>query len=369
MKTSSKKENNRLIKRDQYKKNQTERLLTNFLQMILKRRSGLSTMASRVTRAFDPMRDYGLFSKLRASFSPESNLALDRESEVAWQIEKYLYLGTVAIGFIFMVERVYSYELAPFDDGFPWKWLFMIFCATIIALRYGYMFFRHREISSLSWSERKEKIKELVVSGVKRSVFTFVSLIIVIIFSTIDASLSTAGQDQPPFQFSLLILIGFTLLLEVLWIVDLIWLKKPPVKKEKASIIIEDVFLVDTSGNLMTHHARRLVPDMDDDIMMGMFTAIQDFMGETFRSQGTGEGHLNTLHYGDFKILIEHGEFAYMAMVMKGEETPELRKALKETIAKIHRKYSSVMEDWSGSPEDIEGAKGDIKKLINDQVG
>ena len=107
---------------------------------------------------------------------------------------------------------------------------------------------------------------------------------------------------------------------------------------------------------------------MDDDIMMGMFTAIQDFMGESFRGHGE-KGNLNTLHYGDFKILIEHGEFAYLAMVMKGEETPKLRKSLKDSIATLHRKYGPILEDWSGNSDDLTGANKEVKALITDNIG
>ena len=84
--------------------------------ILLKRREGLSSMASRITRTFDPNTDYGVFSKIKNTISPETGIALDRKTEVSWQIERYTYLGITAIAFTFMLERAYNYQVGPFSE-------------------------------------------------------------------------------------------------------------------------------------------------------------------------------------------------------------------------------------------------------------
>ncbi len=336
---------------------------------IVKRKEGLSQLSGRITRAFDPMKDYGVWAKLSQLWGPHQNIALDRESEIAWQIEKYLYIGLLALFVIGVVQSIATQGVFPTDEQFPWKIIFLLSSVTVLVIRLVYFYFRHREIYRLSWEERKGKIKELIVSGFKRGVFIFVGLVIVIVFTSIDSSLSSySGDGGPPYQFSLLILFFFALVFESMWIGDMYWLKKPPEKEEEKRAVIEDVFVVDKSGNLLAHHARRMQPDMDDDILMGMFTAIQDFMAETFKSQGNESGNLNTLHYGNFRILIEHGEYAYIAMVITGDETPQLRKKLQETVSTIHRKYKSILKDWDGSQDKLSGINKQVKELIGDQI-
>jgi hypothetical protein len=124
---------------------------------------------------------------------------------------------------------------------------------------------------------------------------------------------------------------------------------------------IEDVFLVYYNGTLITHVTKRL-KGIDSDVLMGMLTAIQDFVMDSFKKEK--EGMLNKLHYGNLTILIEHDEFAYLAVVLSGKEHPKLRKRMKLAIATIHKKYRNILRYWD---DDVTKFK-DVDKIIEHTI-
>ena len=59
--------------------------------------------------------------------------------------------------------------------------------------------------------------------------------------------------------------------------------------------IIDEVFLMYRDGRLIKHFTRRLKPDVDQDILSGMLTAVQEFVKDTFRGE---EGELDQMKFG-----------------------------------------------------------------------
>jgi len=124
---------------------------------------------------------------------------------------------------------------------------------------------------------------------------------------------------------------------------------------------IEDVFIIYLDGTLINHQTRRIKP-MDNDILSGMLTAIKDFVADAFKNESKGE--LNELKYGKLKILIEHGEFSFIAMVVSGKSPRKLRVRMKQVITQINKQFYKVLKNYKGDLRQLAG----VKHIVNQQL-
>jgi hypothetical protein len=81
-------------------------------------------------------------------------------------------------------------------------------------------------------------------------------------------------------------------------------------------------------------------PDVDDDILSAMLTAVQEFVKDSFRDEE--EFGLNKLEFGEKKILIEHGKDVYIAVVYSGEEMREMALHMRKTIKSLKSLFSPI---------------------------
>ncbi len=123
-----------------------------------------------------------------------------------------------------------------------------------------------------------------------------------------------------------------------------------PLFREQAYISFSQIFAIDTAG-LVVAKATPKCEDIDPDIFAGMFSAVQDFISDSFsNSEAKGLGRLD---YGEMGILIEHGEHIFLTAIFRGKEHPEMKNELKKTLEKIEEKYGYILEDWRGSMDKV----------------
>ena len=127
---------------------------------------------------------------------------------------------------------------------------------------------------------------------------------------------------------------------------------------------IEDVFVVYQDGRLIYHHAPlELVGPVtpktgaeggrqgkDDHIMSSMLVAIQAFIRD---SMGKG-GELGSFEFGENKILIEQGNYIFVAVVLAGKEPPGIRDEMANVVSKFEGLYAGVVESWDGDSATFE---------------
>lgn len=117
---------------------------------------------------------------------------------------------------------------------------------------------------------------------------------------------------------------------------------------------VEQVFLIHReTGLLIKHLTAPQASSKDPDLVSGMFTAIQDFIADSFTVNQTDT--LRTLKLGDLTVLVEHGPFAVMALVVRGIVPAELHQLLLETLSDIHRQYVQPLKSYSGDAETFIG--------------
>jgi hypothetical protein len=94
-----------------------------------------------------------------------------------------------------------------------------------------------------------------------------------------------------------------------------------------------------------------------------MFTAVQDFIGDAFDSEDPTRVPLKVMEIGDKKVMIERGEYTYLAAVFKGG-TWRLASNLKKAVVNLEAEYGDKLRDWDGLLDDLEGLHKHLDKLI-----
>jgi len=114
--------------------------------------------------------------------------------------------------------------------------------------------------------------------------------------------------------------------------------------------ILDEVFLMYKDGRLIKHFTRRLKPDVDQDILSGMLTAVQSFIKDSFRGE---TGDLDHMKFGKFQILVGHGRFVTLAAVTMGEELAPFRPQIVKAIDSMESDYEPILRDWKGDMDQL----------------
>jgi hypothetical protein len=109
--------------------------------------------------------------------------------------------------------------------------------------------------------------------------------------------------------------------------------------------------------------------EVDSDIFSGMLTALQDFIKDSFkRMEDVG---LRRMDFGPNKLMIERGNFTYLATVLTGGEPRYLPLYMLEVINELEQKYGKVLKEWDGTYSELKGLDEIILKLmqVTDEKG
>ena len=169
------------------------------------------------------------------------------------------------------------------------------------------------------------------------------------------------------FPFYLGILFIASLALSVGWILFLMRFKEKVVAPELAKIsepfVVDEIFVITKAGLLITHFAREEKPNVDDDILSSMLTAVGEFVKDSF-SSSSEEGELDELQYGKLRIVLEYGKHVYLACVVRGQEPIEFRPEMKRTLKNIERRFERIFDSWDGDLGQLKGIRGMVRPLV-----
>jgi len=126
---------------------------------------------------------------------------------------------------------------------------------------------------------------------------------------------------------------------------------------------VEDIFVIHSDGRLIKHLTTNPGYSPDHYAVSGMLTAIKDFISDTF-SQTSAQGGLEELQYGKHRILVEHGSFFYLAVVVSGDDPPELRREIRNAVSAIQDNYGTKLEEWDGAFRELKGIRTVLRPLV-----
>ncbi len=132
--------------------------------------------------------------------------------------------------------------------------------------------------------------------------------------------------------------------------------------------VVDEVFLIHSTGCLIAHATRRLKPDQDDSVLSAMLVAIQGFVHESFKDDA--DTTLREIAFGKRRMLIDRGRYVMLSIVL-GEEketTPEdlerVRAEMREVVLAVETTFADVLEEWDGMVERFRGARDIIARVF-----
>ena len=133
-------------------------------------------------------------------------------------------------------------------------------------------------------------------------------------------------------------------------------IESKPVAKYK----VEELYLIYKDGRLI-RNISAVQTKTDSDIMSGMLTAINDFVQDSFNT----EGDLGDIGYGNNKIILQRGNNSYLAAVVYGEVDNYFKGKMINAVRSIENK-NPTMVSWNGDSESIGKVKVILKPIIDD---
>lgn len=136
------------------------------------------------------------------------------------------------------------------------------------------------------------------------------------------------------------------------------------VLKNTLAYRVEQVFLIHrTSGLLMSHAHLDEVDVGDSDAVSAMFTAIQDFIRDSFST--SKEEELDSVEIGKYTVWIERGPHAVLACVIRGDAPrSSFRGHMQNLLENMHACYGGILEDFSGDTESLESCQPWLEDIL-----
>ncbi|VAW39599.1 hypothetical protein MNBD_GAMMA01-203 [hydrothermal vent metagenome] len=105
---------------------------------------------------------------------------------------------------------------------------------------------------------------------------------------------------------------------------------------------VSELFVINRENGLLIAHVGANDMLKDNNAISAMLTVIQDFIGDSLRSEDSG---LLSAEIDDNLILISTGPKAYLASVIKGSPTGRLKQKSQQLIENIHADFSEILVD------------------------
>ncbi|MDM8568363.1 hypothetical protein QUF50_02380 [Thiotrichales bacterium HSG1] len=129
---------------------------------------------------------------------------------------------------------------------------------------------------------------------------------------------------------------------------------------------VEQVFLIHRETGLLIQHLHQDNIDVgDSDAVSAMFTAIQDFVRDSFAGDDAGDQrNLNVVEVGDRTVWLEHGPYAVLACVIRGDAPLSFRSLMQSSLESIHALYGSLLQNFSGDSEELKPCRSILQRTI-----
>ncbi len=128
---------------------------------------------------------------------------------------------------------------------------------------------------------------------------------------------------------------------------------------------LREIFVIQRgSGLLLAHNHPGSEEIQNSEIVGAMLTAIRDFVEDSFiKNDGAAQG-LDEIQYGDLRIIIESGKYAYIALVIEGIEQDGTRNILRDHISDLHTRFANSLRDYNGDPALLPNLQPGLAELV-----
>ncbi|MDR1910863.1 MAG: OmpA family protein [Helicobacteraceae bacterium] len=129
---------------------------------------------------------------------------------------------------------------------------------------------------------------------------------------------------------------------------------------------VEEIFFVHCETGMALSRLARVGAENQDANMVGaMLSAINDFARDCF---GVGASdNLETLHIGDYTIVIEKREKAYLACLARGTPPEDLRLRVRDALDRLLSEYDDQLSEFNGDPTPFQHAFTYLEPLLEER--
>lgn len=128
---------------------------------------------------------------------------------------------------------------------------------------------------------------------------------------------------------------------------------------------VEQVFLIHkTTGLVLQHLAANTATAQDADLVSAMFTAIQDFVRDSF---SVSDDALGSLQVGELTIWVNEGPQAFIACVVRGTPPGKLRLTMENALERIHLLHEEQLHQFQGDNSDLGSCRPYLEDCLQSQ--
>ena len=126
---------------------------------------------------------------------------------------------------------------------------------------------------------------------------------------------------------------------------------------------VEQAYLISRENGLLVGHVHHEASKIkDSDAVSAMFTAIQDFVKESFSPDRTGR--LESADMGDFTLWAVHGPHALLVCVIRGVPPKRLRGDLSAILERIHFRYGEAIRQYKGDTATVPEVEVELERCL-----
>ncbi len=126
---------------------------------------------------------------------------------------------------------------------------------------------------------------------------------------------------------------------------------------------VEQAYLISRENGLLMGHAHHEASKIkDSDAVSAMFTAIQDFVKESFSPDRTGR--LESADMGEFTLWAVHGPHALLVCVIRGVPPKSLRGDLSAILERIHFRYGEAIREYRGDTSSVQDVEVELERCL-----
>jgi len=133
---------------------------------------------------------------------------------------------------------------------------------------------------------------------------------------------------------------------------------------------VEQVFLMHRESGLLIQHLHKDGVEVgDSDAVSAMFTAIQDFVRDSFVSnaENAAQRDLNTVEIGERTVWLEHSPYAVLACVIRGSAPVNFRNTMQSLLETMHARYGMLLREFSGDNQPLQPCRPILQKAIHSE--
>jgi len=111
----------------------------------------------------------------------------------------------------------------------------------------------------------------------------------------------------------------------------------------------------------MVHLSSGLATGADPDLIASMFSAIVDFMNQSFHSMGHGD--VRSIELEDYQVVFGRGHHVLMFLLYHGRESNRLERRVARDVKELERRHEAVLGNWDGDMDRLVEVRRDLAGL------